>query len=358
MKILLYGGSFNPVHKAHVENVRLALDAIAFDKVIIIPNKVGHFKENIEMANDKDRITMLEIAFKDIEEDIEISNIEIEANEKMYTTHLVDEIKKEYKDSQLYFLIGSDQAMLLDKWYDIENLKQKVNFIVTKREDDYIEEDLFIIDNIALPDSSTSIRKDYQSTGIDSVDKYIRNHGLYLQEYVYTHLSKARAQHTIRVAKLAKKLALHYSIDETKAYIAAMLHDIAKELPLEEQFKLVGDCSDLFEASNPTIHQYSACNYIKEVMSINDDEVESAICKHTTGNFEMSKLDKIIYCADMLEENRTFKDIDKLRSLLYIDIDECFKQCFIKSYDFLVSKGIYIDSKLKKLKEKVERNEV
>ena len=46
MKILLYGGAFNPVHLAHINNIELACQHFSFDKIIIIPNRYAHFKED------------------------------------------------------------------------------------------------------------------------------------------------------------------------------------------------------------------------------------------------------------------------------------------------------------------------
>ena len=361
MKILIYGGAFNPVHSAHIKNIELACNKIAFDKIIIIPNKFCHFKNNDELASIEDRLEMLDLALsqlKDLNIDIEISKIEIDSEDRLYTNDVIDILKEEVKNAELYFLIGSDQAVQLDKWYKITELKQKVQFIVTKRDNTVFDEtDLIVIENEPMPYSSTKIRHHYADSGIESINKYIRYYGLYLKLVIRNYMGLHRATHSHNVALLAKEKATLYNIDENKAYVAGMIHDIGKEVPLEEQYKLIECDKELFEVNDATVHAFSAYHIAKDELKIDDEEILCAIKWHTTAYFEMPKLAKLIYVCDMLSSERDFTGIAELRALLDVDLDECYKQCFLASYRHLECKHISISRNLKKLKEKIERND-
>lgn len=358
--ILIYGGSFNPVHKAHLNNIELALKEVKFDKVLIVPNYVKHFSDDF-LDNYDERLKMLNLAFEEYPLDVsyEIVDYEIRKQAKVYTYDLIKFLEKEYENTNFYFLIGSDQALKLADWYQIDKLKSMIKFIIIKRDLEIINSgDFLIVDNIPLDYSSTLIRKDYKSSGIKSVDQYIRHKGLYLDEYVSKRLSKKRYQHSYNVALYARDLSKRYGIDENKAYIAGMLHDIAKELPLKEQYELASEQEENFELNDNVVHAYAAATITCEQLDICDKDIINAIKWHTSGYFEMSPLAKLIYCVDMLSYEREYQGIDELRLVLANDLNEAFKQCFLANYDYLISKKIKIGYDYHQLKEKIERNEV
>ena len=72
---------------------------------------------------------------------------------------------------------------------------------------------------------------------------------------------------------------------------------------------------------------------------ISDEEILSAIEYHTTGRAGMSKLEKLIYCADMLEEGRNYPGAEELRKETENDFDKGFLSCVKKSLKFIEDKG-------------------
>ena len=358
MKILIYGGTFNPIHLAHLKNIEWV--GCCFDKVLVIPNKKGHFKVGDELASISDRLKMIELGLKQLPSNlnVEISGIEIISENSLYSYDVVRLLQKQYPQAQFSFLIGSDQAKDLNNWYKITELKEMVEFIVTKRDADYTSNEFKVFDNELLDYSSTAIRQEYVSSGIVAVDEYIRKEGLYLKSLVSNHLSEERLQHSNNVADLAVKMACKYQLDVKKAYIAGMLHDLCKEMPLEKQYELIKGDPTLFEVSDATVHAFSAYHYIKDELMITDEEILTAIKWHTTAYYQMSDLAKLIYTCDMLSLERDFKGIEELRLLLNKDLNECFKACFSASYEHLIIKGLKISEELIILKEMIERNEV
>ena len=116
-------------------------------------------------------------------------------------------------------------------------------------------------------------------------------------------LSPKRYNHSILVAEEAKKLAKHYHINEEKAYLTGLIHDIAKELTEEENIYWIkkGKLSkDLENKENINIkHADIGAVIAKEKYNL-DDNICNAIKYHTIGNKNMDLLAKIIYIADKI----------------------------------------------------------
>lgn len=355
MKILLYGGMFNPIHYGHINILKHASKEYDFDQIQIIPNYEGHLK-TINYINGEHRLNMIKLALDECKlgDKVKLNLIEFDLKKKLYTYDLIDILAKE-QPADYYFLIGSDQLDVLDQWYCFDKLVSKVNFIVANRSNDMIS-DFKTLGNDIINISSTLIRSTYISSNIISVDKYIRDNGLYLNEVLSSYMNETLLAHVTRVAMLAVEIAQLNGVDTNEAYIGAMLHDIAKQLPIERQYQYLN--RDYFQLNKATAHAYAGAIIAQDELHINNTNIINCISKHTTGAPLMSTLDKIIYCSDMLEPNRYFEGIEALQSLLYTDINECFKQCFIASYNHLLNKGIIIDDALEKLKIKIERNEV
>ena len=81
----------------------------------------------------------------------------------------------------------------------------------------------------------------------------------------------------------------------------------------------------------------------REVFGIQDEEILSAMRWHTTGKENMSKLDKVIYMADMIEPNRKFPGVDVLRRESFKDLDNGVLQGLNHTIGYLLSKGVPID---------------
>lgn len=356
MEILIYGGTFNPIHYGHINNIQVACRTFKFDKIIVVPDKIGHFKNEEDLAPWQDRLTMIDIALADLKGchcPVEIDEIELDNKKIKYSIDVVEHIQAEYPDAKLYFLIGSDQVAKLDYWRDSERLKSLVTFIVSKRTKDFVDDEFYVLNNKVYDVSSSSVRESYATTLIKKVDAYIRKKGLYLEQVITHYMSEERVKHSINVAKLAKKYAEKYHIDVDKAYIAGILHDLAKELPLKKQYALINNPKKTFELNDNTAHSYAAASLIKKDLKIDDPEILSAVAKHTAAAFDMSPLDKLIYVCDTVSVERDFKGVKHLRKVLDQDLDKAFRECFLASMDSLRSRKIKIDEKLSELEEKI-----
>lgn len=162
--------------------------------------------------------------------------------------------------------------------------------------------------------------------------------------YVKNKIGEKRFKHSLNTAKEAVSLAKRYNADEDKAYIAGLLHDVAKGLPKQELEAAASENNieiDKYEKLNPElIHGKIGAAMVKRDLGINDEEILSAIKWHTTGYKNMTLLEKIIYLADIIEPGRNFKETDELRAIAYKDIDDAMIFGLRHVMKFVKSKGL------------------
>lgn len=349
MNILVYGGCFNPVHQGHVLIIEEALKNKNYDLVLILPNKKGHFK-NDEMVDDQDRLNMLDLAFKDIPQVI-IDKYELNQEDLVFTYDYIVHLKNEYPDAQIDFLIGADQAKKLASWYKINDLRPLINFVIAKRPG-YDLDDTKVLDNDLSALNSTSIRNNLSSTNLDEVDQYIKDHNLYLDSYIKNKMSPSRYQHSKNVAKLAYLVAKKHHMDPNKAYLAGMLHDVAKEFAKDKLYELTKDTN--YELNDKIVHAFAGAEFVKEDLNINDEDVLDAIRWHTTGKKGMSDLAKLIYTADLVSYDREYPEVQYLRNLLFEDLEKGFREGFLLNQEVLRKKGLNVNKDIQELEEQLK----
>lgn len=130
-KILLFGGTFNPIHNGHLIMAQEALRSLNFDKIILIPSAIPPHKENV--LSFFHRLNMVKLAVEGVD-NFKVSDIESERDRPSYTYDTVLHFKEKYPDSDVYWLIGGDTLSKLKKWYKIKELLQECYFLVAHRE--------------------------------------------------------------------------------------------------------------------------------------------------------------------------------------------------------------------------------
>ena len=124
MRIAVYPGSFNPVHKGHIRIARYLLQKEITDRVLIVPT--GNYWDKQDLLPLKDRIAMLKIFEKDG------IVVEEEANELPYTYQLMRELRKRYPDDELQLVLGADNLPRFDEWKNYKELL-KYPFLLVRR---------------------------------------------------------------------------------------------------------------------------------------------------------------------------------------------------------------------------------
>lgn len=197
MKIGVLGGTFDPIHKGHLIIGEIARISAELDKVIFIPSGTHPFKNNKAITDSKERCQMVQLAIKS-NPYFEISTFEMERTGVNYTIDTIRYLKEKYKETEIYFIIGSDILFEIEKWYKFKELIKLCKFIVFSRTDrakeiskiiDKLETTYNInikkVNSPVLPISSTEIRervkdgKSIKSFVEESVEKYILENNIY-----------------------------------------------------------------------------------------------------------------------------------------------------------------------------------
>lgn len=129
-------------------------------------------------------------------------------------------------------------------------------------------------------------------------------------------MPEKRYIHTLGVMETAIQLAKIYGENESKAETAAILHDIAKYADIEWMEEIVKAQQldqQLIGWGSELLHGPVGAYIAESEFGITDEEILNAIRFHTTGRVAMSNLEKIIFVADMIEPNRKFDGVERLR---------------------------------------------
>ncbi|MCR5774297.1 MAG: bis(5'-nucleosyl)-tetraphosphatase (symmetrical) YqeK [Lachnospiraceae bacterium] len=140
-------------------------------------------------------------------------------------------------------------------------------------------------------------------------------------------LDKDRYRHTVSVAYTAACLAMRYAIDPEVAFTAGLLHDCAKCIPTAEKFKLCEkykvELSDFEKTNTALIHAKLGACLAEKRYGISDKDILDSIRTHTTGEPDMSLLQKIIFTADYIEPGRDqASNLPEIRQMAFVDLDK------------------------------------
>ncbi|MGX7030909.1 nicotinate-nucleotide adenylyltransferase [Vagococcus zengguangii] len=185
-RVGILGGSFNPVHNAHLMMIDQVHHQLGLDEVYLMPTNIPPHKEGKQTLDSKHRVAMLELAVAEFPH-IGIETIELERHEKSYTFDTITALTKRHPDVDYFFIIGGDMVADLPNWYRIEELKQMVQFVAVRRPGYEVESDypLIWVEVPQMDISSTTIRNNIATDcsvnfmlPLPVID-YIKKEGLY-----------------------------------------------------------------------------------------------------------------------------------------------------------------------------------
>jgi nicotinate-nucleotide adenylyltransferase len=182
----LYGGSFDPVHHAHLILARQALEDLRLDRVIFIPAAESPFKPGSSAAPAEDRLEMVRLATLG-EPAFEVDSIEIYRKPPSYTIHTARAYRARFPKEKLFFLVGEDHLESLPKWNDFNELNQIIDFAILSRSDFPLQANYPVVRR-RFDLSSTEIRRRVANhmpisyLVPDDVERYIREKKLYQGE--------------------------------------------------------------------------------------------------------------------------------------------------------------------------------
>ncbi|WP_238544670.1 nicotinate-nucleotide adenylyltransferase [Geomicrobium sp. JCM 19037] len=137
-KIGIFGGTFDPVHIAHLILAEQALNECSLDEVWFMPANIPPHKKHEGMADGKDRAHMVELAIQHHPQ-FKLLRLELARTGPSYTVDTIEHLLQIYPNEQFYFIIGGDMVKSLERWHQIDRLRDMVRFIVTDRPDYSLE---------------------------------------------------------------------------------------------------------------------------------------------------------------------------------------------------------------------------
>jgi len=148
-----------------------------------------------------------------------------------------------------------------------------------------------------------------------------------LKEIVKSKMSLKRFSHTLGVVEMAVKLANIYKADVEKCKLAALLHDICKEMDMEYiksicKNNFLAELSEEDLENNEILHGFAGAYYVNKEFEIEDSEVLNAIKYHTIGSKNMTLVEKIIYIADAIEYGRNYPSVVEIREETFKNIND------------------------------------
>ena len=128
----IFGGSFDPIHKGHIESLKNVIEKLNLSKVLVIPNKVSPLKE-LSIASSFEKIKMLKIAFKDFKE-IEIEDYELKKKGQSFMIETLQYLEKKLeKKKHLLLIIGEDAFQSLHHWKSYQEIMKMTSILVMNR---------------------------------------------------------------------------------------------------------------------------------------------------------------------------------------------------------------------------------
>ncbi|MBO7156616.1 MAG: nicotinate (nicotinamide) nucleotide adenylyltransferase [Clostridia bacterium] len=361
MKIALFGGAFDPLHKEHIRLIEMAKEVLGVDKVLLMPSYNPPHKNSLATPYEH-RVNMLKLYAGETSK-VFIDETEKSLNlEKSYAYIVLQKIKEKYPGDELYYVIGSDSLIKFETWAKPEVVASLVKIRVARRSLDHDVEGYceklnalyegadfkFLCD--AKEESSSELKLDLELKRYDRLNgriypkilDYIKNNNLYsnygaIIDKLKAEQSDVLFNHSIRTAEFCVKNAWRVWESFDRAFVAGLLHDCAKErAPLKE-------LKEYPTNSKSVAHQYDGATVAEAEYGITDEGVLDAIRYHTTAKPNFSKLGKLLYLADKLESGRNYEGIEDLRKGVEQDFDKGFIAVLNNGVEYLNAKGVQYD---------------
>ncbi len=353
MKTLIFGGAFDPPHREHLNILLEASKAVNFDRVVIVPTFNPPHKDDSVIDFDT-RVLLIDKLFKKSGINYIVDDIEKRRGDSNYAVEVVAALKEKYA-GELYYLIGGDSLINIETWHKPELLFPLVTLVVCGREGylgldekiDYLKNKygakIIKINYVGSGISSTLIRLRLNlNLSVDVEGAELIKDKFNKYDFILKQLKSYQSDdlyfHSRAVAYRAVEIARHHrlNIDLNKAFLAGLLHDNAKQRLSLDGFDVPSDA-----VGSPVLHQFLGSLKAERDFGIEDIDILSAINYHTTGKADMTTLEKLIYCADMLSEDRPC--IENLLKVIMTDFEIGFRSCLASSYFYVLSKrrGMY-----------------
>lgn len=200
-KIGLMGGTFNPIHTAHLMLAEFALDYAGLDEVWILPTGCSYMKKDARIVSGEDQLKMVELAILGNER-LQSCDVEVFREGYTYTYETLENLNAQYPEHQFYFIFGADCLYTIESWKAPERIFQGCHILAAVRDDAAVSDmeqkiaqlkqlyqaNISLLPFMQLGISSTMVRKRVQEEKSirylvpEAVREYIEEKGFYKDE--------------------------------------------------------------------------------------------------------------------------------------------------------------------------------
>jgi len=350
MRVLVFGGSFDPPHRGHAALLAAAAKRLRPERILVVPAFHAPLKDAEPAAPAEERLALARLgviaplparwrarAFVD--------PAEARGGRRAFTVETLKRLHEEYPRAELHFVCGQDAAASFPQWKEPARLRSLATWWFGARRGSTARPPAFFrrVPGTFPEVSSTELRaslalgEDCSDALAPAVLSRIEARGAYgtgLLKRLRATLKPGRYAHTLNVAALAGALARRHGLDEDRARLAGLLHDAGRRFPppllaeYARKRRLKVPQGALTAALEPMLlHAYVSEDLARGEFGVRDEAVLSAVRKHTLGDLVMSPLDKAVYVADACSADRSHPGVAETRALAFGDLDAAFERC-------------------------------
>ena len=370
MRILVYGGSFNPPHLGHAAAARAAARQLRPNLLLLVPAADPPHKRLADGSPDgAERLFLTRLAGRTVP-GAQACDLELRRAGPSYTADTMQALHVQHPEAELWFLVGTDMLETLDTWHGARRLVQLAGLAAAARESDgqalleraaarlrrELGARVLVLRGEATPASSSDVRALLpQRGGRTLLDPAVyariiqkRHYGArpelaWLREQTAPMIAPRRRAHVAGCEQTAVRLAERWGADVSDAAEAAILHDATKKIDRTEQLLLCrkyGMMVDTVETENGNLlHAKTGAAWARARFGVTD-AVYNAILWHTTARPDMTVLEKVLFLADCMEPTRTYPGVDALRAVAFESLDRAVILALQQGLESLNRRGI------------------
>ena len=125
MKIGIYGGTFNPIHRGHLTAARAAMDVLGLDRLLLLPASIPPHKDlPAGSATAEQRLEMTRMAGEQLGlgDRVQVLDLELKRTGRSYTSDTRAQLKERYPEDELWLLMGTDMFLTIQTWHEEEKI--------------------------------------------------------------------------------------------------------------------------------------------------------------------------------------------------------------------------------------------
>jgi nicotinate-nucleotide adenylyltransferase len=365
MRVLVFGGSFDPPHRGHAALLAAAAERVRPDRILVIPAYHAPLKDADPAAPAPARAELVRLGViarlpARWRRRAALDLSELNAGRRTFTVDTLARLRAADPRGELHFVCGADAAAQFPRWKNTARLRALASWWAGARPGAKAAvPPHFRRVPGRFPDVSSTELRAALSLGQDCADLLfpevqaeISRRGLYgtaLIARMRATLKPGRYEHVLNVASLADALARRHGADPRKARLAGLLHDAGRRFPpprmaaYARRRRLKVPQFAATAALQPMLlHAYISEDLARREFGVEDPEVLSAVRKHTLGAARMSLLDKTLYVADACSADRNHPGVEKTRALAFEDLDAAFLRCVEEKLAHALSRGAWM----------------